>query len=472
MAAVKNNVEIPLNTRVEMIRRFFTDSKPANHPITDHPVSKQEEYVRDLYLEMLCVMAQYENQNPENAFVLIKRILAACDKAQPLNEYIKRSMEITTERTAEFIRQSKSNQLREIFMIDSMLLSCSQGTPNEKQVEFLTQFGDMLGFDRESISEMAQFALAILEQDSNMYQSLLNDNNIKIQQNLLSYAKEFVIGAIIKTAKKCYYYAKKLSRFEVDLKKEYYKYCLEVSNESGEKLSVDQVMEQHIEWYGSEEAAIRATVGNGIHFTGFDELILENMVLDCENAYLSTIKNVIIKSCHVLSCTVHLESINKVLIDECVFKWVGANRYVYEADKSNSYYYNRAIQANLSGAVVYVKNTSFSNFKVYSCNNAFDKGCGTGAVFCDASYNSRSKAELTFENCDFTDNYVSCGYYRDYGNFSIFYSSSGDYKVNISNCSFSNCDNDGTSSDYCLFSGYNITENNNQLVNSKPIKRR
>lgn len=218
MAAAKNNAEIPLNTRVEMIRRFFSDSKPANHPITEHPVSKQEEYVRDLYLEMLCVMAQYENQNPENAFVLIKRILAACEKAQPLNEYIKRSMEITTERTSEFIRQCKSNQLREIFMIDSMLLSCSQGTPNEKQVEFLTQFGEMLDLKRNDLLEISGFTVAILEQNSDAYQSCIAESNLSLQEAALCYAKQFVNGKIIETSTRVVFYA--LQRTDMPFLKE------------------------------------------------------------------------------------------------------------------------------------------------------------------------------------------------------------------------------------------------------------
>ena len=207
MATKTKNETIPLNTRVEMIRRFFADSKPANHPITEHPVSKQEEYVRELYLEMLCVMAQYENQNPENAFVLIKRILATCEKPQPLNEYIKRSMEITTERTAEFIRQCKSNHLCEIFMIDSMLLSCSQGTPNEKQVAFLTQFGEMLGFKKNNLLEISKFSVSILEQNSNAYQGCLSDSNITVQEAALCYAKQFVSGKIFETSTRVVFYA-------------------------------------------------------------------------------------------------------------------------------------------------------------------------------------------------------------------------------------------------------------------------
>lgn len=165
MAGKTTKKTASVNTKVEAVRRFFADSKAANHPIKEHPVSKAEEYVRDLYLDMLCVVAQYECIDTENGFTLIRRIMAACENTQPLEEYIKRSMEITPERTAEFIKQCKDNGLCEIFMVDSMLLSCSNGSPNAKQVGFIAQFGDMLGFDKNTLAALAELAYVILGND-------------------------------------------------------------------------------------------------------------------------------------------------------------------------------------------------------------------------------------------------------------------------------------------------------------------
>lgn len=170
MAGKTTKKTTSVDTKVEAVRRFFADSKPENHPIKEHPVSKQEEYVRDLYLEMLCVVAQYESSNTENAFTLIKRIMAACEETQPLEEYIKRSMELTPERAAEFVRQCKDNRLCEIFMVDSMLLSCANGEPNAKQVAFVTEFGDMLGFGKAMMERMARFAFLTLTQTCTCFQ--------------------------------------------------------------------------------------------------------------------------------------------------------------------------------------------------------------------------------------------------------------------------------------------------------------
>lgn len=180
-----------INTKVESVRRFFKENKAANHPITEHPVSEQEEYVRDLYLDMLCVVAQYESVDTENAFTFIKRIMAACEDTQPFDEYIRRSMELTTEKTTEFIMQCKENNLCEIFFVDSLITACANGTPNNKQVSFMAQFGDMLGFDKNKMTAISKFVISILEQDAQKYHDLLTEENRKIQLSVICYAKEY-----------------------------------------------------------------------------------------------------------------------------------------------------------------------------------------------------------------------------------------------------------------------------------------
>ncbi len=460
-----------INTKAEAIRRFFADSKAENHPIKEHPISAMEEYVRDLYLDMLCVVAQYECRDTENGFTLIRRIMAACAGTQPLAEYIKHSMEITPEKTAEFIRQCKDSGLCEIFMIDSMLMSCANGTPNAKQVGFIAQFGDMLGFDKSKMEEMSKFALAIMKQDSKMYKKLLNDKNGAIQTKALCYSKDFVTGLIVCTSKERYYFSKELSEYTCQnlLEDEYdsifqnFKYYLGFKEDMTEKMLCERMGCETID-------AFRQSITKDFSICNLNEIRFENIILNFDDMYLSTIKNVVFEGCHILSCPLHLTSIDKVLINNCTFKWEGKNRYRSESDTYDNYYYNRAIEADLSASEVIITNTTFSGFCVYSRNDCYSDGKGTGAVFCDTKRDGET-VKVLFDKCDFSDIYVSCGYYRDYGTYTIFYGNSN-YNVTLTNCHFSNCNNDRTDSYSCLFYADKITEHNNKLVNSKPIFRR
>lgn len=408
--------DFSINTKAEAIRRFFEDCKAENHPIKDHPISQAEEYVRDLYLDMLCVVAQYECSDTENSFKMIRRIMAACNEPQPLSKYIKYSMEINLERAAEFIKQCKDNELCEIFMIDSMLLSCSNGLPNAKQAAFIAQFGDMLEFDKDKIFDAAKFALAILEQDSDKYQEILNDDNEAFQINALCYAREFVSGSIICTSKKKHFYSKKLTQFNVPL-------------EEGKNV-----------WTLSTLDEVK-----------FENLIISNM----EYLDLETIKNVTFEGCRCMRGPLKLASIDKVTINNCDFKWEGAD-YEYE----NNYIQNRAIEAYLDNCRFVVTNTSFSGYKVrrYTSYYYTSEYYYTGAVI-------YGKCSCLFDNCDFSD--IRTEIYNEYGwtkfgQYTIYYSSNG--KAEITNCHFSNCQCNGK-----LF--YNVSsESGNVLVNSSPIK--
>lgn len=414
-----------INTKVEAIRRFFADSKAENHPIKEHPISAMEEYVRDLYLDMLCVVAQYECRDTENGFTLIRRIMAACAGTQPLAEYIKHSMEITSERTAEFIKQCKDNRLCEIFMIDSILLSCANGTPNSKQVGFIAQFGDMLGFDKNNMAEITKFAFAILEQDSKKYQEFLNDNNEALQLNALCYTREFVSGLIVCTSRKRYYYSKNLAEYNVPH-----------DDKNEENFVISEL----------------------------DEIKFENLTIsNMEYLNLQMIKNIIFESCHCMRGPLKLTSVDKIFINNCVFKWQG------ECNKSDDDILNRAIEADLQNFQMTVTNTSFSGYKVQGDYYNKNYYYSSGAVFYNKKRNGAHDKYFLFDNCDFSDIHTAGYETRSYGKnwnqgyYTIVYD---DSRVNVTNCHFSNCTCDNSSKK--LFYSIN-EESNNVLVNSNSL---
>lgn len=386
--------------------------------MNEHPINTKEEYIRDLYFKMLCVVAQYECDDTENEFTLIRRIMAACTETQPLAEYIKRSMEITPDRTAEFIKQCKDNGLCEIFMIDAILLSCSNGSPNIKQAAFIAQFGDMLGFDKNEISEIAKFAHAILEQDSENYQKALNQNNDAIQTSALCYAKEFVIGLIICTSKRMWYYAKKPANFTIP-----------------------------------EDEDIQLDI--------LDEVKFENLIInDIGRISLKMIKNVVLENCHCMRGPLSLVSIDKVLINNCDFRWSGAKN-IREGDHS----INRAIWTNLNNYVLTVTNTNFSGYEVcrYDTSSYYRRDYYySGAVFYNDNEDYGTNI-ISFDRCNFSDIYTAQSQSDCYGRYAIYYSKDS---AKVTNCHFSNCRSDRSSN--ALFSGVN-KKSGNTLINSNPI---
>ena len=440
----KSDTNKDINKKVETVRRFFSDSKASNHPVKEHPISKTDEYVRNMYFDMLCVAAQYESDDTENAFTLIKRIMSACKNVQPFEEYIRRSMELTVEKTAEFIKQCRDNKLCEIFFVDLLLISCSNGTPNAKQIAFLAQYGDMLGFKKAEMTEISEFAAAILKQDSDGYQKILNKNNAYIQEAVLCYTKEFVSGLLICTSKKRYYFSKKLAKLDED------------------KIKPNK------KWLDEDEEEFVFGIST------LNEIKFENLIIsDIECLKLKTIKNVIFENCHCMRGPLYLEAIDKISINNCVFKWEGEKnerKGNYDLENESNYNLSRAIEANLNNFELIVNNTSFSGYEVSRYNTSYynDIYYYSGAVFYNRN-EERGDSIIKFDKCDFSDIYTSqrrSGYYGDYA---IFYFRNGYYGTNLSvtNCHFSNCRSDHSRN--TLFNNI-YEERDNVLVNSNPIK--
>lgn len=413
-----------VNAKVEQIRSFFKKAQPDNHPIVNHPLSQCEEYVKGLYFDMLCVMAQYENEDVENQNRFIQRIMAGCNETMTISEHIKRAMEISVDKVTEFVKQCNDNNLKEIFFIDSLIICCANGTPNRKQVDFLAEIADVLCFDKNKVKFISELTVAILEQDSDKYGQLMNNNADeykKFIRQIFCYTKLFVYNdVLVRNNNEIYYYSPKINNQSL-----------------------------------FDEAA---------NFKEIDEITFENQFIDNNINFLS-VKKVTLINCKIQNATLQFESVDKILIEDCEFEWNGEHNYTYEDDRSNHYYCDRAINFSLSGAEVSVKNSRFSNFKVFSHYSTDYKGKGVGAVFCDL-HNGVIDNKLIIDNCEFRDINTSAGYYRDDGYCCIFYSYDDKYYIEVSNSHFSNCKSDNLNRG--MFSQLN-RESGNILINSSKL---
>ena len=321
-----------INKRVDRIRTFFKKVQPQNHPIKDHPVAGCDEYVKGIYFDMLCVIAMYENDDTENQNRFIQRLMAGSDDTLTITDHIKRTMEITTEKTSEFITQVQSNDLVYIFFIDSLIISCANGLPNRKQTEFLAELGDTLGLNKASIKFCSELAVGILEQDfDKIKDSVSRYKNVEtIVESADCYIKPLINNNITSNDNCMYYYS--LVRGNKAFFKE-------------EKL-----------------------------FKNCDSVVLENLKID-KRIYFNSIKEVKIIGCLFENISelisVLFSGVQKVIIDNCEFRNL---KSVLSFDSENT-------------------NVIISNSYFYDCH-ATDMYSGSsteGCIIC-----SKKKTQITF----------------------------------------------------------------------------
>ena len=269
-----------MNKKVEIVRSFFKKEQPKNHPIKDHPLEKCEEYTKNLYVDMLCVFAMYDNDDTENQFNFIQRIMSGIEDTLSINDHIKRAMEVNVDKVGEFIKQIQSNDIKDIFFIDALIISCANGSPTKKQTEFLAEFADMLGLTKDDIQFLCEFVIGIFEQNLDKLTEFVNNH-----KEMEHYVKKSL----------CYIQSLIDSRnFSTDSKI----YCY-------------SLIKSKIEMFNKS-----------YQFKNNNSVTLENIVID-NNLVFNSVETVNLKSCvfeNIKKVALDFSGVRKVNIENCIFK--------------------------------------------------------------------------------------------------------------------------------------------------------
>ena len=207
-----------VDTAVEAIRTNMEKERPKNHPIKEHPLSECDEYIRKLYIDALCVIAQYETEDAEKSLNFVRRVHAGAGLINDFTEHIKNAMEITVERFEEFIAQCRENKLENIFFVDGLIAACANGSPNSKQVDFLSEIADALRISKKNVDHLSELAASILEQSAEKYHAACDkiekENRWALVKNVVCYVKEFVSGVIIDCDEILWIYSKEMTELK------------------------------------------------------------------------------------------------------------------------------------------------------------------------------------------------------------------------------------------------------------------
>lgn len=118
-----------IDNLVEGMRTNLKKQRPQNHPIEGHPIAETDEYIRKIYFDMLCVIAQYACDDAEKRLAFVERIHTGSGLKTEFSEHIKNAMSITPDKLDEFFGQCKENDLTVNFIIDGLLIPAQTANP-------------------------------------------------------------------------------------------------------------------------------------------------------------------------------------------------------------------------------------------------------------------------------------------------------------------------------------------------------
>lgn len=351
-----------MDKKVEMVRSFFKKEQPKNHPVKNHPLEKCEEYVKNLYIDMLCVFAMYDNDDTENQNRFIERIIYGVGDTLSIADHIKRAMEITVDKVSEFIKQIQSNDIKDIFFIDALIISCANGSPTKKQTEFLAEFADMLGLTKDDITFSCEFITGILEQDFDKLLKCVNGyEDIESYVNkAYCYTKNLTDSKNVFTDSKVYCYSLVQSKMEMFSQS----YLFQNKN----SVTLENIV-----------------VDNHLGFKGVETVTLKNCIFENIEDYalgFASVKNVNIENCifRNLKKAIQFHNASKTTISNTTFKdfrvkdtpIIIAKQYLNRIDFENCFFDNIIASKKIDSRLICGADNEISatNCKFYNCVGA------------------------------------------------------------------------------------------------------
>ena len=136
--------------------------KPKNYSINNELLANSLDVTKTLYLKMLGVVLQQNNEINEPQQIFYKRIIAGANVNLEAVEYLRMSQQCDETDIQTFIEVCNDAFLKYRFILDSMILCCLNVNRSE-QYKLIVAFCEMLKIEKKEIEFLASMAKAIVE---------------------------------------------------------------------------------------------------------------------------------------------------------------------------------------------------------------------------------------------------------------------------------------------------------------------
>ncbi len=182
---------------IEGIRKMLKDLKGEKYALVNPELVELDEYVKGLYLKVLCTVVQYKNDPADMQVLFLKRIVNGIGVDDSLEEYMRKALEISEADIQEFLSVIGNNHIKYYFATDGLILS-SMGNGNADGYEYLAEIIELLGINKNDLEYVCTIVKSILQQDSSYYnqsKELVNERVEKL--DFTPYIRNYYAGAIV-----------------------------------------------------------------------------------------------------------------------------------------------------------------------------------------------------------------------------------------------------------------------------------
>ncbi|MDR2940462.1 MAG: hypothetical protein LBV08_09115, partial [Clostridiales bacterium] len=171
------------------------DEEVNAYPIKRHPLENYDIDIQEMYICLLCILTNINNNVNLNQQNFLKRILIGINNSVGLIEFYKKASALPQDFIPELAKKFTEIDLKYSLITDMLIILGIADSNDEMQVELISEISLVLKFDLQSMGRCTQIAKSILEQDERIILNLAEYPN-NLLNNFICYITEYYSGLI------------------------------------------------------------------------------------------------------------------------------------------------------------------------------------------------------------------------------------------------------------------------------------
>lgn len=190
--------------KVQEVQKTFTTERIKRFAIASPELLKQSDYVKSLYMRMLCTLMRCGSPTEEQVW-FVQRLTAGAEMTDNFTELMRQSMNMDAESITVFIEALSPNDMKYYFVLDGCI-TCVLGTGNDR-FAMLAECAELLGVAEADLQYLVRAAKAIVLQSSEAFDEAKDYQTIKTKKISLFYQlRKFYNGVLENTEERFYLY--------------------------------------------------------------------------------------------------------------------------------------------------------------------------------------------------------------------------------------------------------------------------
>lgn len=201
--SVKEQKKNKVTELLSVLKKLTTEK----YALVNQELKSVDEYVRILYIRLLCTIAEYENVPTESQQLYLRRIVSGLAIEGNLEEHMRQSLDISETDLREFLSYIKESSLRYYFVLDGLILT-GMTSVSEENRDYLAQLIELCSVTKKELQQLCVIARSVIQQDSALFDEAKKCGNENIAYlDFTPYVQNYYAGAIIDTDEEKYYSA-------------------------------------------------------------------------------------------------------------------------------------------------------------------------------------------------------------------------------------------------------------------------